>query len=374
MTVGGPTMAVPSPADDRSVTASRLADDRSVAVTRLADDLAAGRLRRDGRRRIVTIALLVSLLLAFALTLMLGQSFTPPGEVLRVLLGEDVPGAAFTVGQLRLPRAVLSVVTGLSFGLAGAAFQTMLRNTLASPDIIGISYSASAAAVVGIVFFSLSGAAVSTVSIVASLAVAVLIYLLSFKGGVSGTRLILIGIGIAALLESVIAHALNQAADWNLQEAMLWLSGSVNGASWEQILPVLIALPIFGAVLLGRRRDLEVLRMGDDVAASLGVAVTATRIVVLVSATVLVAFATAAAGPISFVAFLSGPIAAQVFGRSGSLLVPAALTGALLVLVADYCGQFMLPSRYPVGVITGALGAPFLIYLIVRANRIGGTQ
>src|SRR5690606_4609283 len=109
-----------------------------------------------------------------------------------------VPGASFTVGRLRLPRAALSVVTGLSFGLAAAAFQTMLRNTLASPDIIGISYSASAAAVVGIVFFSLSGAAVSTVSIAVSLVVGLLIYLLSFKGGVSGTRLILVGIGIAA--------------------------------------------------------------------------------------------------------------------------------------------------------------------------------
>lgn len=345
----------------------------SASVGRLADRLAAGRAKRFGRRRLTIIALAALLLAVFALTLMLGQSFTPPADVLRVLMGEDVPGASFTVGRLRLPRAALSVVTGLSFGLAGAAFQTMLRNTLASPDIIGISYSASAAAVVGIVFFSLSGAAVSTVSIAVSLVVGLLIYLLSFKGGVSGTRLILVGIGIAAILQSVIAYALDKAAEWNLQEAMRWLSGSVNGATWERLLPVLIALPIFGAVLLSRRRDLEALRMGDDVAASLGVQVTTTRLVVLVAATVLVAFATAAAGPVSFVAFLAGPIAARIVGRSGSLLLPAALCGALLILIADYIGQFWLPTRYPVGVITGAMGAPFLIYLIVRANRRGGT-
>src|SRR5690606_39600098 len=108
-------------------------------------------------------------------------SFTPPGDVLRVLMDENVPGASFTVGRLRLPRAVMSIVAGLSFGLAGAAYQTMLRNTLASPDIIGISYGASAAAVVGIVFFGLSGAAVSGIAVLASLAVALLIYLLDRK-------------------------------------------------------------------------------------------------------------------------------------------------------------------------------------------------
>lgn len=343
-------------------------------VARLADDLAASRRGRLGRRRIAIGVLLLALGLVFALTLMLGQSFTPPGDVVRVLMGQDVPGATFTVGRLRLPRAVLSIVAGLSFGLAGAAYQTMLRNSLASPDIIGISYGASAAAVVGIVFFSLGGTAVSTLAIFVSLAVAVLIYLLSFKGGVNGTRLILVGIGIAALLESVIAYTLSEAGDWNLQEALRWLSGSVNGASWPRILPALIALPLFGSLLLSRARDLEALRMGDDVGAALGVRVTVTRLTVLVAATVLIAFATAAAGPISFVAFLSAPIAARIVGRRGSLLLPAALTGALLVLVADYCGQFLLPSRYPVGVITGALGAPYLLYLIVRSNRLGGSS
>ena len=339
----------------------------------LIESVAAGRRQRTKRRRLFIAVLGVGVLLGFALTLMLGQSFTPPGDVIRVIWGEDVPGASFTVGRLRLPRAILSIVAGLSFGLAGAAYQTMLRNALASPDIIGISYSASAAAVVGIIFFSLDGPAVSTLSVVASLSVALLIYLLSFKGAVLGTRLILIGVGVAALLESVIAFALSRAGAWDMQEALRWLSGSVNGASWEQSLPALVALPIFGALLLSRSRDLETLRLGDDTSAALGVRVAATRVTVMIAATGLIAFATAAAGPISFVAFLSGPIAARVVGRSGSLLLPAALTGAVLVLTADYAGQFLLPSRYPVGIVTGALGAPYLIYLIVRSNRSVGS-
>ena len=235
---------------------TRHADDLSEGqVAALTDALARSRERRLARRRLILVVMLVVLALGVALTLMLGQSFTPLGDVVRVLMGQDVPGASFTVGRLRLPRATLSVVAGLSFGLAGAAYQTMLRNALASPDIIGISYSASAAAVVGIVFFSLRGTSVSTVAIVVSLGVALLIYLLAFKGGVNGTRLILIGIGIAAMLESVVAYSLSRAGEWNMQEAIRWLSGSVNGASWPQILPVLLALPAFGGVLLALTRE-----------------------------------------------------------------------------------------------------------------------
>ena len=98
-----------------------------------------------------------------------------------------------------------------------------------------------------------------------------------------------------------------------------------------------------------------------------------TRIVAIVAGVGLIAFATAACGPIAFVSFLAGPIAARIVGPNGSLLVPAALVGALLVLVADLVGQFALGTRYPVGVVTGVLGAPYLIYLIVRTNRAGGS-
>ena len=189
----------------------------------------------------------------------------------------------------------------------------------------------------------------------------------------AGTRLILVGIGVSAMLESFVAYVLSLAPAWSLQEAMRWLTGSVNGAQLPQSLPLLLALLVFGGVLLSRARDLEALRLGDDTAAALGVGVARTRIIVIIAAVGMIATATAVAGPIAFVAFLSGPIAARIVGNSGSLLVPAALIGAVLVLAGDYAGQFLLPSRYPVGVVTGALGAPYLIFLIVRVNRTGGT-
>lgn len=339
----------------------------------VVETLGFNRRRRQGRRRVVIFCLLTLLIAAFGLTLTLGQSFTPPGQVIRVLLGEDIAGVSFTVGQLRLPRALLSVVAGLSFGLGGVAFQIMLRNPLASPDIIGISSGASAAAVFAIVVLQMNGPLVSVVAVVAGLGIALLVYLLSFRNGVAGTRLILVGIGVSAMLESIIAYILSVAPAWTLQEAMRWLTGSVNGAKLAQTLPLAIALVFFGGLLLSRERDLETLRLGDDAAAALGVRVGVTRIIVIVAAVGMIAFATAVSGPIAFVAFLSGPIAARIVGSNGSLLLPAALVGAVLVLAGDYCGQFLLPGRYPVGVVTGALGAPYLIYLIVRVNRSGGS-
>ncbi|NLV79591.1 MAG: iron chelate uptake ABC transporter family permease subunit [Rhodococcus sp.] len=337
------------------------------------DVVARNRIRRGRRRRIVIAVLTLLVVAAFAASLVFGKTNYPPSDVLRVILGHDVPGASFTVGRLRLPRAVLAVVAGICFGLGGITFQTMLRNPLASPDIIGISSGASAAAAFAIIVLSLGGTQVSVFAIVVGLGVALLIYALSFRSGVAGTRLILIGIGIAAMLDSVTAYLLSTAGAWDMQEAMRWLTGSLNGVGWSATLPVVVALVVLGPVLLLQNRNLAMLQLGDDAAQALGVRVERTRIIAIVAAVGLIAFATAAAGPIAFVAFLSGPIAARIVGQGVSLVIPAALVGSLLVLVADFCGQYLFDTRYPVGVVTGALGAPFLVYLIIRSNRAGGS-
>ncbi|MEU4398165.1 FecCD family ABC transporter permease [Micromonospora orduensis] len=341
--------------------------------TTTLEAVTTGRVRRTRRRGAVLAVLAVLVVVAFAVSLMAGRTFYPPSDVLAVIAGQDVPGASFTVGTLRLPRAVLAVLVGACFGFGGVTFQTMLRNPLASPDMIGISSGASAAAAFAIVTLQLGGAGVSTFAIVAGLAVALVIYLLSFKDGVAGTRLVLIGIGMAAMLDSLTAYVLTQAAEWDLQEALRWLTGSLNGSTWKQVGPVAVAVAVLAPVLLSQGRNLSMMRLGDDTAAALGVRLERTRVLVIIAAVGLIAFATAATGPIAFVAFLSGPIAARLIGPSGSLLLPSALVGALLVLVADFVGQFAFDTRYPVGVVTGVLGAPYLIYLLIRTNRAGGS-
>lgn len=338
------------------------------------DRVAAGRRRRRRRRLLVHGALALAVVAAFWASLVLGRTVYPSSDVIAVLLGQHVDGASFTVGTLRLPRAVTAVAVGLAFGLAGATFQTMLRNPLASPDVIGISSGASAAAVVGLLVLDLAPTSVSVLATLAALATAFAIYLLSYKqGGVANTRLILIGIGIAAMLGSVVSYVLSRAAAWDMQIAMRWLTGNLNGATFERTLPLLVAVVVLVPVLLYLARDLEAIRLGDLTAAALGVGVERTRVLLIVAGVALMAFATAAAGPIAFVAFLSGPIAARILGPVGSPVLASGLFGALLVLVADFFAQYALGTRFPVGVITGALGAPFLIYLLVRTNRVGGS-
>ena len=334
--------------------------------------VAGARVRRRHRGTVLAV-LGILIVVVFAVTLMVGKSFYGPAEVLRVILGETVPGASFTVGELRLPRATMGVLAGFAFGIAGVTFQTMLRNPLASPDIIGISSGASVAAVFGIIVLALDETAVSFLALGGALVTAAAIYLLSHRGGFAGTRLILIGIGVAAMLDSAVTYILSRAAAWDLQTAMQWLTGSLNGATWAGVLPLAVASAVLVPLVLSQGRGLGMLRLGDDSAAVLGVNVTRTRVLLMVSAVALLAFATAACGPIAFVAFMAGPIASRIIGPGASPLLPAGLVGALLVLAADLVGQFAFDSRYPVGVITGALGAPYLVFLLIRINRSGGS-
>jgi iron complex transport system permease protein len=334
----------------------------------------AGRRRRRRRWFAVASVLAALALIAYVLSLMLGQTFYSPAEVWGVLTGQRVAGASFTVGELRLPRATTALLTGLCFGMGGVVFQTMLRNPLASPDVIGISSSASAAAVTGIVVLGLGETPVSFLATGAALAAALLIYVLAYKRGGSGSRLILIGIGVAAICNSVVSYVISRAAEWDLQTAMRWITSNLNDASWDKVLPLAAVMVVVVPALLFLSRDLELLRIGDEAASALGVRVERSRLLLIIAAVCLLAFATAAAGPISFVAFLAGPIAVRVLGPVGSPVLPAGLVGAVLVLVSDFIAQYALGTRLPVGVVTGVLGAPYLVYLLIRSSRAGGTS
>ncbi|MFB4354771.1 iron chelate uptake ABC transporter family permease subunit [Microbacterium sp. LS_15] len=351
---------------DRTAPAQAVAHDRIAAIV-------AGRQARHRRHAVATIVLGVLLLVLFTVALMVGNTFYPLDAVVRVILGETVPGASFTVGELRLPRAVLAILAGIAFGMAGVSFQTLLRNPLASPDIIGISNGAGAAAVIGIIVLGLDGPLVSLLALGGALVTAAAIYLLSIRGGFAGTRLILIGIGVSLMLQSVISYVLSRAASWDIQTAMQWLTGSLNSASWERVAPLAIAVLVIVPLLLAQGRALGAMQLGDDSASGLGVRVDTTRVLCILGAVALLAFATAATGPIAFVAFMAGPIAARITGPGANLLLPSAFVGAVLVLGSDLLGQFAFGERYPVGVITGVLGAPYLIYLLVRTNRSGGS-
>lgn len=326
--------------------------------------------RRATTTTLIKVCLIALLTMALWLgSLMMGDSFYSLADVIGVLRGDTVPGASFTVGELRLPRATVAIVAGFAFGVSGVIFQTMLRNQLASPDIIGISAGAAAAGATMIVLFHAPQTVVSAVALVTSLSVAGLVYLLSIKSGFAGTRLILMGIGVAAMLQAWTSYVLSKASAWDLPTATRWLTGSLNNMSWERGLPLIVTVGIVVPLLLIGTHRLTILRLGDDVATSLGLRVNLLRGALLIGAVTLISVATAATGPISFIAFMAGPIAMRLFPRGANLVLPAGIVGALLILAADFAGQFLVGTRYPVGVITGSLGAPFLIYLLVKTSH-----
>ncbi|RXJ00640.1 iron ABC transporter permease [Anaerobacillus alkaliphilus] len=330
-----------------------------------------GRTKRR-RRFILVTSLLSSIAFVLCCTmLMLGNTIYPVQDVILVLLGEDVKGASFAVGTIRLPRMLVGVFAGFAFGVGGYVFQTMLRNPLANPNVIGITAGSSAAAVFCIIVLQASNMVISIASVVGGLTTVLAIFLLSKGTSFSIGRLILIGIGIQAMLNAVISYLLLIGQHHDIPTAMRWLTGSLNGANMENLYPLIITVLIFAPVVIILGKRLDMLELGEQAATSLGVDTNKTRLVLVISSVLIIALATATTGPIAFVAFLAGPIAKRLVGVGFSNIIPAGLVGIILVLASDLIGQFAFVTRYPVGVITGILGAPYLIYLLIRINRRG---
>lgn len=333
-------------------------------------DLVRRRQLAGRRRRLIVVAVLAILVAALFLTaLCFGERIYSPAQVLHVIQGEHVPGAWFTVGRLRLPRATTAILAGAAFGLAGASFQILLRNTLASPDIIGITAGANTAAVAGIIVLGLSGAALAATAVTGGLLTALAIALLAWQGRGATGRLILIGIAVSSMLDAVTMWIMVRADQWDIQAASRWLTGSLNGSTWIGLVPLLIGLTVGVPAIAVLSRHLDTLRLGDDTATGLGVHVQATRVAIMLVAVVALATATATTGPIAFVSLLCGPIAANLIGAGRSPLLPAALVGSVMVLASDLIAQHLLAHSYPVGVVTGIVGGIYLIILIVRMTR-----
>lgn len=340
-------------------------------MTTIMNDIIKARNKR--RRKFMmttTILAVISIALCIAM-MMLGNTIYPIQDIIAVLMGETVPGASFAVQEVRLPRMLAGLFAGFAFGVGGYIFQTMLRNPLANPNVIGITSGSSAAAVFCIIVLHASNTIVSIASVIGGLVTVLIIYFLAKGASFSIGRLILIGIGIQAMLTAAINYLLLIGQTNDLPTAMRWLTGSLNNADMDMMLPLIITVIVAMPFILYFAKNLEMLELGEQAATSLGVNTNVTRIILIVCAVIIISIATATTGPIAFVAFLAGPIAQRLVGAGFSNIVPAGLVGVILVLGADLIGQFAFETRYPVGVITGIIGAPYLIYLLIRINRKG---
>ena len=328
---------------------------------------------RQRRKRwiFVTSLLIILAVILCCAMLLLGNTIYPVKVVIRSLMGEEIAGANFAVNTIRLPRMLAGLFAGFAFGVAGYIFQTILRNPLANPNILGITSGSSVAAVFCIIILHSSNTVISIAAVIGGLITVIVMYLLSRGRAFSIGRLIIIGIGMQAMLDAVISFLILKSAQQDIPVAIRWLSGSLNGSKMDALPPLIIMVVVFTPIMLLLGKHLSMLELGEQMATSLGVATDKIRIILIVSSVFLIAIATSTTGPIAFVSFLAGPIANRLVGVSASNILPAGLVGANLVLFADLIGQFAFEYRFPVGVITGLLGAPYLIYLLIRMNRKG---
>jgi iron complex transport system permease protein len=324
------------------------------------------------RAVVVTAAALAGALAVFVWGLTVGDFPLPVGEVVATLLGGGGGGSDFIVRTLRLPRGLTGLLVGAAFGLSGAIFQRLARNPLASPDIVGVNAGAALAAVFAIVVADRSGATVTAAALAGGAAASLAVYVLSWRNGITGYRLVLVGIGVTAVLTAGISYLLTQAQIFEAQQAIVWLTGSLNGRTWDDVRPVAWALAVLVPLAVGLARHLRMLELGDDAARALGVPVERARAGLMATAVALAAVATASAGPIGFVALVSPQIARRLVRDGALALLPSAAVGALLLVAADLVGRRVVaPTELPVGLVTAVLGAPYLLLLLARANRIG---
>ncbi|MFV2108601.1 FecCD family ABC transporter permease [Micromonospora sp. LOL_015] len=337
---------------------------------------ALSRLRRRRRRATVVLAGLAGVVAIFALlSLSLGAYQISLDGVLRTLIGQGSGRDDFIILSLRLPRLVAGILAGAAFGLAGGIFQTLLRNPLASPDIIGVTGGASAAAVFALVTLGAGSLGVSVAAFVGAAGTATAVYLLSWRDGLTGYRFVLVGIAAAFMAHGVLGYLLTRGEVREAQTALSWMVGSLGSARWPEIAVLATLLGVLTPVLLALRPALGLLQFGDDTATGLGVRLERSRISLLAIAVALAAVATAVTGPIAFVAFVAMPIARRMMRSGAPVLLPAALIGVLVVTGADLVAQHLLPGniKTPVGIVTAVIGGPYLLWLLATAGRNHGS-
>lgn len=320
------------------------------------------------RRRLVLAGAAVVTVSLFVARALLGDYQIAVVDAVQILMGADLGPASFIFLETKLPIALVALASGMALGGSGAAFQSMLRNPLASPDVMGVTLGASAAAITGLVVFGLSGAQVTAAAFAGGLAVAVGIFALSGGAHSASNRIILIGLGLAFALQAVIHWVLIRGSVYQARDAMRWLGGSLSGVNWDGVGRLWVAVAVGLPLLLMLGRPLRLIEVGDDLAGGLGVRVPRVRLAVLLVVVLLTASATSVAGPIAFVGLLAGPIARRLNAGRSSLPL-AALVGAVVVLGADLLGDARWPwGPLPVGIITGLLGAPMLVALLLRST------
>jgi iron complex transport system permease protein len=322
----------------------------------------------------VTLLMTAAGFLLFCVSLGVGDFPIGLPQVIATIFGQGERVDEFVLMDLRMPRALAGLIVGIALGVSGAITQSIARNPLASPDILGITGGASAVAVFlvtvsgGAAAAIVSSVGLSAAALAGGLGTGLLVYFMAWRRGIDGLRLILIGISVSAVMEAITVWLLVTADIRDVARAQAWLVGSLDNRSWGEIWIALWCTLVLMAVVAYVAFHLRPMHFGDEVAAGLGVRYSMVRAVLLLCAVLLAGVAVSAAGPVPFVALVAPQVAMRLTRYPTPPLLASGLVGALLLISADLVARTALPVSLPVGVVTAAIGGPFLVYLLVRAN------
>ncbi|MGM0753699.1 MAG: FecCD family ABC transporter permease [Bacillota bacterium] len=317
-------------------------------------------------------------LLVLIMSTGIGDLKIAPWKVVSVFFGGGTSLEQLVVTSFRLPRIIIALLAGMALAVAGGILQGMIRNPLASPDIIGITGGAGAAVVAFLTVFSnddntlmVSIKWLPVAAFIGAAVIAFLVYFLAWRKGVSPVRLVLIGIGISALTQALTTLLMILGPIYRASQANIWITGTVNGSDWQDVWILLPWSLVFILLSFFITRQLNIQELGEEIATSVGGNVQRQRFLLLLMSTALVGGAVAFAGGIGFVGLMAPHMARRMVGSSfGALLPTAAFIGGILVMVADLIGRTLfLPLEVPAGVFTAAIGAPYFIYLLFKTRN-----
>lgn len=316
----------------------------------------------------VAAALSIALLAAIALSVCIGDSYITLPDALATITGGDT-GYERIINILRLPRTLLAVVAGAAFGLSGALIQAVARNPLASPDIIGVTQGAGLAATITLTA-GLGFGLLAPLSLIGGALAAALVMALGAKHGLSAQRFVLAGVAIAVIIKSFTQMFMLAAPAADAQRAQIWIVGSLAGRGYHEALVIAAVLVACLPVLLWAGKALDSSALDDDTARGLGVRVTGRRFGLAGLGVILAAVATAHVGAVEFVALVAPQLARRLTRTERPPLTSAALAGAVLTVLADWLGRTAFGTyQLPAGILTAALGGPYLIFLLVRRRK-----
>ncbi|WP_425049450.1 FecCD family ABC transporter permease [Psychromarinibacter sp. S121] len=321
-------------------------------------------------RRSVLPALLLAAVVA---SLLIGQVPMSLAMLWQGLVTGEGPGALI-LDTIRGPRVVTAIGAGAVLGLSGVIFQTLFRNPLAAPDVMGFT-SGAGLAIVGAIAFGLT-VPMPLVAAAGGLAAAVLVAALAWRRGhrTPPLTLILVGLGVGFFTSALSTFLMTLLPYSEAAEAQRWLTGSLAARDWTHVAQVWGIGAVLVAAALAQAGRLEVLELGHDLAAGLGIRVERARWALSATGVLLAAAGVAVAGPVPFVALMSGPLGVRITGATGvaARMLSGAGAGALVLLLADLAARAALPGiQLPAGVMTGILGAPYLLWRLSREMERG---